>query len=449
MASLAVLLKKRGYAVTGSDQNVYPPMSTFLEQNAIAVFNGFQENHLEPAPDLVVIGNALSRGNPEVEKVLEAGIPYISMAELLREFFIQGNRSLVVTGTHGKTTTTSLLAWVFQSAGKDPGFMIGGIPENFGTSCQEGTGGFFITEGDEYDTVFFDKRSKFFHYQPHELIINNIEYDHADIFATLEEILKAFRLLLRLVPRNGLIVANGDDAHVQQVLQHAYSPCVTFGLGKTCHVQAQNLKMTADGTTFHVQWPGRCQQEFHIPLFGEYNVRNALGVVILALHNGILPEAIQQAFDGFSNIKRRQELRGVRRGIHIYDDFAHHPTAIRETIKALRQKHENQRLIAVFEPRSNTSVLKVHQAALTQAFENADEVLMASSHRMEKIPPQERLDVQAVMGEIQQKGKTAQAFEETAKMIEYLREHAQSGDIILIMSNGRFDNIHQVLLETL
>ena len=449
MASLAVLLKKRGYAVTGSDQNVYPPMSTFLEQNAVPVFGGFQEHHLEPAPDLVVIGNALSRGNPEVEKVLAAGIPYISMAELLQEFFIQGNRSLVVSGTHGKTTTTALLAWVFQCAGKDPGFMIGGIPENFGTSCREGAGGFFITEGDEYDTAFFDKRSKFFHYQPHQLIINNIEYDHADIFETLEDIVTAFRLLLRLVPRNGLIVANGDDAHVLQVLPSAYSPCVTFGLGKTCHVQAQNLRMTTDGTTFHAKGPRQLERDFHIPLFGEYNVRNALGVLVVALHNGISQESIQQAFLGFSSIKRRQELRGVRRGVHIYDDFAHHPTAIQETVKALRQKHENQRLIAVFEPRSNTSVLKIHQATLIKAFEKADEVLMAYPHRMEKIPPEDRLDVEAVIAAIQQQGKGAQAFQKTAPMVEYLTAQAQPGDIILIMSNGQFDNIHQVLLDTL
>ena len=449
MASLAVLLKKRGYAVSGSDRNVYPPMSTFLAQHNIATQDGFNEEHLQYSPDLVVIGNAVSRGNPEVEKVLDERIPYISMAELLREFFIQGKTSLVVTGTHGKTTTTSLLAWIFECAGKQPGFMIGGIPENFGTSCRESEGEYFITEGDEYDTVFFDKRSKFFHYQPHQLLINNIEFDHADIFASLADIKQAFRLLLRLVPRSGVIVANGDDRNVMEVVQSAFSPCITFGFGETCDVQARDLQITSDGTTFHWQWPGHDPYDFLLPLFGEYNVRNAMGAVILALYNGISAEQIQQAFDRFSNVKRRQELRGIRKGIHIYDDFAHHPTAVQETIRALRQKHPDQRLIAIFEPRSNTSVLKIHQSMLATAFKEADEVLLASPHRIEQIPLHERLDVEAVISTIKQAGIEGSAFKEIADIVQYLIEHVRPNDVLLIMSNGQFGNIHQRLLEQL
>ncbi len=449
MASLAVLLKKRGYRVKGSDQNIYPPMSTFLQQHDVPILDGFQEAHLQDSQDLVVIGNTLSRGNPEVEKVLESGTLYVSMPELLREFFIRGKTSLVVTGTHGKTTTASLLTWIFECAGRNPGFFIGGIPENFGTSCREAKGEFFITEGDEYDTVFYDKRSKFFHYQPHQLLVNNIEYDHADIFASLEEILRAFRLLLRLVPRNGLVVVNGDDENAMGIMNSRHSPWISFGLGEKCHVKATNLRATSGGTAFSLKWPGRCEGELHIPLFGEFNVRNAVGALVLALYNGIALEEVQKAFNRFSNVRRRQELRGIRRGVYVYDDFAHHPTAVRETLKALRQKHPHQRLIAVFEPRSNTSVLKIHQSRLIASFEQADEVLLAYPYRMEQIPNGERLDVEAIVSSIRQKGKKAAAFHKPAQIIEHLRQHTQDGDVVLVMSNGKFGNIHQSLLETL
>lgn len=449
MASLAVLLKKRGYHITGSDQNVYPPMSTFLAENQIPILEGYEESHLTPQPDLVVIGNALSRGNAEVEVILERQIPFISMAELLKEYFIRGRTSLVVTGTHGKTTTTSLLAWVFEDAGKSPGFMIGGIIENFGTSCRDGAGDFFITEGDEYDTAFFDKRSKFFHYLPNQLIINNIEFDHADIFDSLENILQAFRFLLRLVPRNGLIVVNGDDENAMSVIQHAHSPYVTFGLGENCTVQATDLRPTENGTSFHFEWPEKCSQVFHIPLLGSYNVRNAMGVIILALHNGIQPHQIQTAFDGFSGVKRRLELRGEERGVKVYDDFAHHPTAVRETIEALRQKYPQNRIFAVFEPRSNTSVLNINQKLLETAFDSADEAILTYPFRMQRIAEEKRLDINAVVKALIKGGKSAYGFESVTQIINHLVEQVREGDNILIMSNGKFDNIHQRLLERL
>ncbi len=453
MASLAVLLKLRGHRVHGSDENVYPPMSDFLVQNQIDVQSGFAADNLTPVPDLVVIGNALSRGNPEVEAVLERKLPYISMAELLKEYFIRGKTSIVVTGTHGKTTTSSLLAWVFESAGKEPGFMIGGIVENFASSCHDGKGELFITEGDEYDTAFFDKRSKFFHYLPDQLILNNLEFDHADIFDSLEDIKKSFRLMLRLIPQNGVIAANGDDENVQDVLKSTYSPVIKFGLGEACDVRAVQIEAAESGTKFVVHnktqknYPK--SQKFALKLSGAYNVLNALGVIVLARHNGIADKEIQAAFDLFKSVRRRLELRGEVNGITVYDDFAHHPTAIRETIAAMRQKHPGRRLIAVFEPRSNTSVRKIHQQALIDSFCEADEVILTTLHRLEKIPAEERLEIKQVLKSLIKQNISAYEFPEVKEIIEHLHANCRSGDIVLIMSNGKFDNIHQRLLEAL
>jgi UDP-N-acetylmuramate: L-alanyl-gamma-D-glutamyl-meso-diaminopimelate ligase len=453
MASLAVLLKLRGHRVQGSDENDYPPMSDFLAQNKIDVQNGFAADNLTPVPDLVVIGNSLSRGNPEVEVVLERKLPYVSMAELLKEYFIRGKTSLVVTGTHGKTTTSSLLAWVFEFAGKKPGFMIGGIVENFGSSCHDGKGDVFITEGDEYDTAFFDKRSKFFHYLPDQLILNNLEFDHADIFDSLEDIKKSFRLMLRLIPQNGLIVANGDDDSVQDVLKYAYSPVIKFGLGAGCDVRAVEIEASESGTKFVVHnksqknYPN--SQKFALKLSGTYNVLNALGVIVLARYNGIADKEIQAAFDSFKSVRRRQELRGKVNGITVYDDFAHHPTAIRETIAAIRQKHQGRRLIAVFEPRSNTSVRKIHQQALIDSFKEADEVILTTLYRQEKIPVEDRLEIKQVLKSLIKKKISALEFPEVKEIIEHLKTNCRSGDVVLIMSNGKFDNIHQRLLESL
>jgi len=457
MASLAVLLQKRGHRITGSDAQVYPPMSGFLAENGLLVNEGYAAENLDPAPDLVVIGNALSRGNPEVEATLAQGLRHASMPELLREHFIQGRTSLVVAGTHGKTTTTTLLAWVFREAGHDPGFLIGGIAENLGTSCHEGEGGFFITEGDEYDTAFFDKRSKFSHYQPQQLLLNNLEFDHADIFNSLDDLKRAFRLLLRLVPSNGLIAANGDDPALAEVLQNAYSPILRFGLGPENDLQAVQLEADSTGMQFRVrhQNPDRAQPSpasprlFHLPMLGEHNVRNALGVIALARHNRISDDAIQVAFDRFRGIKRRQELRGVVRGISVYDDFAHHPTAVRETLAALRLRHPDQRLVAVFEPRSNTSVLKLHQPELTAALALADHAVLSRPYRMEQVPKESWLDAEAVAADLQKRGLQAQAFSDSGAILQHLVAKCQPRDVVVIMSNGKFDNLHQRLLDAL
>lgn len=450
MASLAVLLKSRGHMISGSDANVYPPMSSFLRENGILLMEGYAAEHVDDGPDLVVIGNALSRGNSEVEAVLAKRLPYISMAELLKRYFIEGKISLVISGTHGKTTTTSLTATLFDTAQLNPGFMIGGIPQDFGTSCREGTGPFFIVEGDEYDTAFFDKRSKFFHYLPTQLVINNIEFDHADIFDSLDVILTSFRYLLRLVPNNGLVVANGDDPNVMKLLEGSvYSPVITFGFGKNCEVRAQNIEISEAGSRFQFIWKDRLETEFHMPLVGEHNVRNAMAAIILALHNGISPEVIQQGLSKFQGVKRRLELRGCVNGVSVYDDFAHHPTAIYETLKAVKAKHPGQRILAVFEPRSNTSVRRVHQKAMETAFDPADGIVLARPHRADQIPAESRLDVDALITSFQAQGKVAASFEDTTEIIQYLIQIKRPQDVIIIMSNGKFGNIHQQLLESL
>jgi len=453
MASLAVLLKLRGYKVSGSDENVYPPMSDFLLQNDISIQNGFAAKNLKVFPDLVVVGNALSRGNPEIEELLRLKLPYISMAELLKTYFISGKTSLVVTGTHGKTTTSSLLAWVFEHAKKNPGFFIGGIAENFGSSCNEGDGEYFITEGDEYDTAFFDKRSKFFHYLPDQLIINNLEFDHADIFNSIDDIKKSFRLMLRLIPENGIIVANGDDENVQSVIASSFSRVIKFGFGRECDVILENVETCSSGTSFDVvkkdMKKSLQKSKFSVNLFGTFNVFNALGVIILARHNGISDKTIQEAFNSFKSVRRRLEYIGQVNGVSVYDDFAHHPTAIRESISAIRKKHPKRRVIAIFEPRSNTSVLNIQKNILIESFLEADEVIITKLHRIEKIPEGRRLQIDQVLKSLHNENIIANEFSDVDGIIKHLKINCSSGDIVLIMSNGEFDNVHHRLLEAL
>ena len=327
MASAAAAMQEKGFDVTGSDQNVYPPMSTFLAERKIEVMNGYAEQNLAHKPDLVVIGNAISRGNPEAEYVLDHKLRYCSLPELLKEFFIRGKRSLVVTGTHGKTTTTSLLAWVFEHNGLNPSYLIGGIPNNFGQGARFTDSEWFIIEGDEYDTAFFDKRSKFVHYLPEVAIINNLEFDHADIFESLDAIKTTFSHFIRLIPRNGLLLANGDDANLAPLLNVTHCPVKRFGLGEGNAIQAFNIRYGPTATEFEIP-----SFKFHLNLVGELNVRNALAVIACAKHCGLKNHQIQSAFDTFKGIKRRMEVRGIAGGVTVVDDFGHHPTAIRETL---------------------------------------------------------------------------------------------------------------------
>jgi UDP-N-acetylmuramate: L-alanyl-gamma-D-glutamyl-meso-diaminopimelate ligase len=444
MASTAAAMRAKGFDVSGSDQNVYPPMSTFLAEQKIEVMSGYAEQNLAHKPDLVVIGNAISRGNPEAEAVLERKLRYGSLPELLKEFFIRGKRSLVVTGTHGKTTTTSLLAWVFEHNGFNPSYLIGGIPNNLGQGARFTDSEWFVIEGDEYDTAFFDKRSKFVHYLPEVAILNNLEFDHADIFDNLAAIQRSFSHFIRLIPRNGWLLANGDDPNLAPLLNVSHCPVKRFGLGENNGIRAFNLKLAPTATEFEIP-----SFKFHLNLVGELNVRNALAVVACAKHCGLSNKQIQSAFDTFKGIKRRMEVRGIAGGVTVLDDFGHHPTAIRETLRALRIKYPHQKIWAVFEPRSNTTRRNVFQAELATAFADADAVVVSQVARLEMLAPPERLDPERLMQDLQATGKSAAYLPDVPAIVNHIAQHAQGGDVVCVFSNGGFGGIHGKLLERL
>jgi len=444
MASAAAALKDKGYTVTGSDQNVYPPMSTFLEQRQIPIFNGYSEANLAHQPDLVVIGNAISRGNPEAERALDAKLKFCSLPELLREFFIRGKRCLVVAGTHGKTTTTSLLAWVFEHAGLNPSFLIGGIPTNLGQGARFTDSDWFIIEGDEYDTAFFDKRSKFIHYLPEVAIVNNLEFDHADIFDDLAAVQKTFSHLIRLVPRNGLLLGNGDDPNLAPLLDVDFCPVKRFGLGEKNSIRATNLRLGPTASEFEIP-----SAKFHLNLVGELNVRNALAVVAAAKHCGLTNKQIQSAFDTFKGIKRRMEVRGIAGGVTIIDDFGHHPTAIRETLRALRIKYPTEKIWAVFEPRSNTTRRNVFQHELAASFADANAVIVAQVARLEQLSAAERLDPERLMSDIRSGGKEAEYLPDADSIVAHLAKRARGGEVVCVLSNGGFGGIHGKLMTAL
>ncbi|MGH7989704.1 MAG: UDP-N-acetylmuramate:L-alanyl-gamma-D-glutamyl-meso-diaminopimelate ligase, partial [Limisphaerales bacterium] len=440
----AYAMKEHGFAVTGSDQNVYPPMSTFLAEKKIAVMNGYAESNLSHKPDLVVIGNAISRGNPEAEFVLDHKLRYCSLPELLKEFFIRGKRSIVVTGTHGKTTTTSLLTWVFEHSGLNPSFFIGGIPNNFSQGARFTDSEWFIIEGDEYDTAFFDKRSKFVHYLPEIAIVNNLEFDHADIFENLEAIKKSFSHFIRLVPRNGLLLGNGDDENLASLLNVTHCPVKKFGLGENNSIHAFNLRFGPTATEFEIP-----SFKFHLNLIGELNVRNALAVIAAAKHCGLSNKQIQSAFDTFKGIKRRMEVRGISGGVTVVDDFGHHPTAIRETLRALRIKYPREKIWAIFEPRSNTTRRKVFQEELASSFADADAVVISEVARLEQIPAEERLNPEKLMQDLNAAKKSAAYLPDVNSIVAHVSKNVQGGDIVCVFSNGGFGGIHGKLLERL
>ena len=445
MASAAVAMHELGYQVTGSDQDViYPPMSTFLAERSIRVMAGYAEVNLAHRPDLVVVGNAISRGNPEAEAVLERKLRYCSLPELLKEFFIRGRRSLVVTGTHGKTTTASLLAWVLESAGLNPSFLIGGIPRNLGQGARFTNSEWFVIEGDEYDTAFFDKRSKFVHYLPEVAIVNNLEFDHADIFPTLADIQLSFRRFIHLIPRNGLLLANGDETNITPLLDVRHCPVKRFGLGAANELKASGLVLKDDSSEFELGGT-----RFRIPMVGELNVRNALAVTAAARHCGIRDSVIQSAFDSFLSVKRRMEVRGEAGGVTVIDDFGHHPTAIRETVRALRVKFPGRRIWAVFEPRSNTTRRNVFQQELVDALERADAVVVAEVARLEQLPLGERLDPEKLMQDLRLTGKPAAYLPTVESIVDHVGSGARPGDVVCVFSNGGFGDIHNRLLARL
>lgn len=442
MGSTAVAMRQLGYTVSGSDEKVYPPMSDVLRDAGIKVIEGYSAASLPLDADLYVVGNAISRGNEELEAMLEKRLPYTSMAEMLRREVIQGKRSFVVSGTHGKTTTTTMLAWIFENAGRNPGYMIGGVPENLPSGARFSHGELFVIEGDEYDTAYFDKRSKFLHYLPECAIVNNIEFDHADIFRDLDEIRLTFQRLLNSVPRNGLVLLNGDDKNCLSL--KSYAPVKTVGLGEGCSERIVIIAADPESTGFTLNGAA-----FRVPMIGEFNVRNAAMCVCAARHAGLTDDEIRAGLESFRGVRRRQTVRGEVNGITVIDDFGHHPTAIRETLRGFRQKYPGRRLWAVFEPRSNTSRRNVLQGELIEALKAADGSVVAAVANPEKVPEGQRLDVQAVAKAVVDGG--GRCFHEagTEAILARLKAETKSGDVIIIFSNGGFDGIHGRLVKAL
>ncbi|MGA2334056.1 MAG: UDP-N-acetylmuramate:L-alanyl-gamma-D-glutamyl-meso-diaminopimelate ligase [Terriglobales bacterium] len=453
MASLAGMLQERGFRVTGSDAAAYPPMSTFLESLGIPVAQPFAEANLNPRPDLVVVGNALSRGNVELECLLDERIPFCSLPQLLHDEFLVGKDVLVVAGTHGKTTTTSMLAWIFETAGLQPSFLIGGIAENFGRSFGLGEGKHFILEGDEYDTAFFDKGPKFLHYFPDSVIVTSVEFDHADIYKDLGAVETAFKRLVNLVPRRGRIIAfdsgESSSASIDRCLKKAFCPVERYGASDRADWKIENLKLNEDRTSWSVVRAGKPWADFEFPLGGEHNVWNATAAAALAANYEISKDAIAQALATFRSVKRRLEVKAQVNGITIIDDFAHHPTAIEQTILALRARYPQSRLWVVLEPRSNTMRRNVLQDALARSLALADQVVIAAIFKSEAIPEPERLDLKRVVGEIQKRGKQARIFADADAIVNAIAPELRERDVVAILSNGGFGGIYEKLPQRL
>lgn len=439
MGGLAVLARAAGHTVTGCDANVYPPMSTQLRDQQIELIEGYDADQIKLGPDLFVVGNVVTRGNPLMEAILDAHLPYVSGPQWLAQHLLHDRWVLAVAGTHGKTTTSSMLAWILEYAGLAPGFLIGGVPENFGLSARLGIieaeqtpSPFFVIEADEYDTAFFDKRSKFVHYQPKTIVLNNLEYDHADIFPDLAAIERQFHHLVRIVPRNGLIITNGQDSALQRVLkQGCWTPVEQFGV-------AEGWQMTAQDQSLSVSFQGKLQGVLHWDLLGEHNRMNALAALAAARHAGVPAQLGIEALSCFKNVKRRMELRGVINNIHVYDDFAHHPTAIHTTLAGLRDKIGPARIIAVLEPRSNTMKLGVWQDNLATSLDQADRVFCYAR--------QTGWDISSALALL---GNKAEIHLDLSVMISAIATEARPGDHILIMSNGSFGGLHDKLLDVL
>ena len=454
MASLAGMLQARGHHVTGSDLNVYPPMSTMLEQLGINVAQGFKRENLTPAPDCVIVGNAIPRGNPEVEETLKRKLLYRSQAEVVKEEFIRGRHSLAVAGTHGKTTTTSIAAWVIDQGGLDPSFLIGGVAQNFGSSFRVTDSDYVIIEADEYDTAYFDKGPKFMHYLPELAIVNNIEFDHADIYRDLDAVKLAFRRFMNLVPENGRLIAGWDSPHVRAVVEsfgeRLFTRLETFGTDTSAKWQVRNAEFGEGLSRFEVFCENQSWGEFQTPLVGEFNLLNCLAVIVAADAWGVSKDKIQSALASFQNVKRRAEVRGEEQGVLVIDDFAHHPTAVRETLRALRARYRDRRLIAVFEPRSWSSRLAVFQDDYANAFAAADYVVIAAVFDSDKVTEKGRaLDTRALIDAISQQGKPAIALPDAAEIVTHLVPELRAGDVVAIMSNGGFGGIHDRILSAL
>jgi UDP-N-acetylmuramate: L-alanyl-gamma-D-glutamyl-meso-diaminopimelate ligase len=458
MASVAVALSHAGHAISGSDTQLYPPMSCYLNDHNIRYFNGFSEKNLQSAsPDVVVVGNAISRGNPELEYALNHHLELLSMPELARRHLIGNNTSIVVAGTHGKTTTTSLVAWLLEHGGLKPGFLVGGIPENFSIGCRasgRSEEGFFVTEGDEYDTAFFDKRSKFLLYRPDIAIVNNIEFDHADIFDSLEDIKRSFRLFVNLIPGNGTLLVNGDDKVALEIASRAFCRVERFGMTTESDWSARNITTDSEASTFDLIYRGTQLGTIRVPLFGNHNIMNTLAAIAAAIQCGLPVEAITRATPLFKRPKRRMEIVGTyERNITLVEDFAHHPTAIRVTLDALGKLYVGRRIVTCFEPRSNTTTRNIFQQELAECFGPASIVIMGKVHRPERYGPEKSLDTRRLKDELQQQGKTVfLAGENQANypddIVKFLQPLLTDGDVVVLLSNGSFGNLKNLLTES-
>jgi len=451
MATLAALLKRRGYDVRGSDQNVYPPMSDFLAAEGIRTMTGYSADHIGSDVDVVVVGNAISRGNPELESVLERKIRYCSLPEAVRDHFLWGARSVVIAGTHGKTTTTSLTGWLLTYGRLDPTVLVGGIALNFGdggSSYRVGAGRDFVIEGDEYDSAFFDKTAKFLKYLPDVAVINNVEFDHADIYADLDAVLLAFKRLVNLVPRNGLLLLGADSPHAAGLARSAVSPLETFGTSADVDWKATDIKAVEGLTHFNVHRRGELFGRFASPLLGVHNVRNAVAAIAVGNYVGVPAADLQDGLRAFKGIKRRLEVVGRADGVTILDDFAHHPTAVDETLAALRTGYPDRRIWAVFEPRSASSCRRVFQADFARAFGAADEVVVAAVFRS-SLPESERLSAEQLVDDLRARKQRARYIPAVDDIIRTIVDEHRDGDIVVLMSNGGFGGIHRKLLQAL
>ncbi len=448
MGALACMLKDLGYAVTGSDQHVYPPMSTFLKEKGISLSQGFQPQNLVYGPDLVVVGNAVSKDNPEVLEMCRRKLPFCSMPQAVNAFAGKGKQTILVTGTHGKTTTSSLIAWLLHAAGMGVSFVIGGILANFNSNYFLGDGEYLVVEGDEYDTAYFDKGPKFMHYDPSIAVLTSVEFDHADIFRDLDHIKKAFSTFVSGLRNDATLIAFQNDSHVDEVIRAV--PCNLQRYGSEGGEWAiKPVRIAPPWTIFDVTRSHDFYGRFHTPMPGDHNLFNTLAAIAVADRLNIPKQAIREALKSFKGVKRRQEVRGTKNGIVVIDDFAHHPTAVKKTIQAIKGYYGDSRLLAVFEPRTNTSMRNIFQNVYTEAFDGADLICIRKPALLEKIPSHERFSSERLVADLNKRGLNAVYFENTQGIVDFLVEEARSGDVILVMSNGGFDNIHERLLEEL
>ncbi len=449
MGALACMLKELGYTITGSDHKIYPPMSDFLKDKGIQISEGFRGENLEYRPDLVVVGNAVSKNNPEVERMLALELNFCSMPQAICRFLAQGKHQVVVTGTHGKTTTSSMIAWLLFSAGLDPSFMIGGILKNFESNYRIGKGNITVLEGDEYDTAFFDKGPKFLHYQPSIAVVTSIEFDHADIFSDLDHIKTTFKRFFLQMEESSLLLGYDDDPIVTELIEKSVCRIKRYGSKTNSSWRLGEIRLKPPFTEFEVLKDDALFGTFRMQMVGGHNLLNALAAISVSATLGASPAVLIEGLEKFKGIKRRQEIRGIRNGITVIDDFAHHPTAVNETIKAVRSFYPDGRLFAIFEPRTNTSMRDIFQDVYPKVFDQADCVCIRKPPLLEKIPEDKRFSSQKLVSELRQRGLDAHYFEDTSAIIDFVIEIVQRGDVVLVMSNGGFDNIHERLLASL